>query len=361
MPVLTTPPRFLDSALQPANGDIVVQVSEPLEYEGDIVTQAAARGIIRDGVFLDDSGDHPFQIPATPAGTALVIWIYLNEWRDGRIQPSPAQVHQKVVPDVTSVTWDDLLDAVPAGTPQVFEVLADGNIGDVLTRVATGTGMAFLPPAAGTGGGTGSVDPEQVRDLIGQTLVPAPGGNITITPNDGANTVSIGVSGLTKSSVGLGNVDNTADSAKPVSTPQAQALLLKADDSATVHRTGTETIGGTKTFTSAPVVPAGSFAIDRVANLQLTLDGKVDTDAEIAAAALLDELSQAVGLISGRRLIAAIDALVGVQAIRWSGTAWMDSPRASAKVRLFFSQNDTGATAPLGMGAWDLWWQAPGS
>lgn len=358
MPVLTTPPRFLDSALQPANGDIVVQVSEPLEYEGDIVTQAAARGIIRDGVFLDDSGTGPFQLPATPAGTALVIWIYLNEWRDGRIQPSPAQVHQKVVPDVASVTWDGLLDAVPAGTPQVFEVLADGNIGDVLTRVATGTGMAFLPPAAGTGGGAETtVDVEQVRDIIGQTLIA--GTNITITPNDGANTVSIGISGLTKSSVGLGNVDNTADSAKPVSTPQAQALLLKADDSAAVHRTGTETIAGTKTFTSAPVVPAGSFAIDRVANLQSALDGKVDTDAEIAAAALLDELSQAVGLISGRRLIAAIDALVGVQAIRWSGSAWIESPRGSAKVRLFFSQHDATATAPLGYNVWDLWFQAP--
>lgn len=37
------------------------------------------------------------------------------------------------------------------------------------------------------------------------------------------------VSGITKSMVGLGSVDNTADTAKPVSTAQATALALKAD------------------------------------------------------------------------------------------------------------------------------------
>lgn len=36
------------------------------------------------------------------------------------------------------------------------------------------------------------------------------------------------VGGITKSMVGLGSVDNTADSAKPVSGPQATALALKA-------------------------------------------------------------------------------------------------------------------------------------
>ena len=57
------------------------------------------------------------------------------------------------------------------------------------------------------------------------------------------------VSGITKSMVGLGNVNNTADTAKPVSTAQQTALNLKADESAAAHLAGTETLSGAKTFT----------------------------------------------------------------------------------------------------------------
>ena len=48
----------------------------------------------------------------------------------------------------------------------------------------------------------------------------------------GTVTLPATTNGLTKSNVGLGNVDNTADSVKPVSTPQATALNLKADKTA---------------------------------------------------------------------------------------------------------------------------------
>lgn len=46
--------------------------------------------------------------------------------------------------------------------------------------------------------------------------------------------------GITKAHVGLGNVDNTADSAKPVSTAQQTALDLKADAAATATALGTK-------------------------------------------------------------------------------------------------------------------------
>ncbi len=49
---------------------------------------------------------------------------------------------------------------------------------------------------------------------------------------------------LVKGDVGLGSVDNTADTAKPVSTAQQTALNLK------VNNTGDETIAGIKTFSS---------------------------------------------------------------------------------------------------------------
>jgi hypothetical protein len=57
--------------------------------------------------------------------------------------------------------------------------------------------------------------------------------------------------GLTKSDVGLANVDNTSDANKPVSTATQTALNAKATDSTVVHLAGTETITGNKTFTGA--------------------------------------------------------------------------------------------------------------
>jgi len=86
---------------------------------------------------------------------------------------------------------------------------------------------------------------------------------------------------LVKADVALGNVDNTTDAGKPVSTAQQtaidakvadainnntttiapsqnavfDALALKADDSAAVKLTGTQTIAGAKTF-STPIAPA---------------------------------------------------------------------------------------------------------
>ena len=83
---------------------------------------------------------------------------------------------------------------------------------------------------------------------------------------------------LNKTAVGLSNVDNTSDASKPISTATQTALDAKAADSAVVHNTGTETIGGVKTFTgnvtvqnTAPALyltesdqtaPAGAYRID---------------------------------------------------------------------------------------------------
>jgi hypothetical protein len=66
---------------------------------------------------------------------------------------------------------------------------------------------------------------------------------------------------ITKSDVGLSNVDNTADTAKPVSTAQQTALNLKADDSLAAHLAGTETLSGAKTFTGGLIVTTTNVTI----------------------------------------------------------------------------------------------------
>jgi len=67
------------------------------------------------------------------------------------------------------------------------------------------------------------------------------------------------VGGITKSMVGLGNVDNTADTAKPVSTAQQTALDLKlnaADASVTNTRTPTDGTVTTAKFAASALVTA---------------------------------------------------------------------------------------------------------
>lgn len=57
---------------------------------------------------------------------------------------------------------------------------------------------------------------------------------------------------LNGASAGLGNVNNTTDLNKPISTATQTALNGKADIASTLALTGNQTIDGTKTFSSSP-------------------------------------------------------------------------------------------------------------
>lgn len=61
---------------------------------------------------------------------------------------------------------------------------------------------------------------------------------------------------VTKADVGLPNVDNTADTAKPISSATQAALSAKADSTSVVHLTGDESIQGIKSFSASPTVPS---------------------------------------------------------------------------------------------------------
>jgi len=90
-----------------------------------------------------------------------------------------------------------------------------------------------------------------------------------VTP-DGSGNVT-----LNKGHLNLGAVDNTSDANKPVSGPTQTALDAKAADSAVVKLTGNQSVGGVKTFTSAPVVPDAAFTQAKVSGLTTALGGKV--------------------------------------------------------------------------------------
>ena len=75
------------------------------------------------------------------------------------------------------------------------------------------------------------------------------------------------VSGITKSMVGLGNVDNTADSAKPVSTAQQTALDLKADKASP---TFTGTVNAANLTLSGNLTVSGTTTTVNSSSLEIT-------------------------------------------------------------------------------------------
>ena len=95
---------------------------------------------------------------------------------------------------------------------------------------------------------------------------------------------------VTKAQVGLGNVDNTSDANKPISTATQDALNLKADDSdLTSHVNDTTNphsvtkaqvgLGNVDNVSAANLrdrtTHTGSQAISTITNLQTTLDAKI--------------------------------------------------------------------------------------
>lgn len=72
-----------------------------------------------------------------------------------------------------------------------------------------------------------------------------------------------------------GIVQLAGDLAGTAALPTVPGLSAKADDTAVVHDTGNETIAGIKTFSSAPVVPDGSFAQAKVINLTTDLAARM--------------------------------------------------------------------------------------
>jgi hypothetical protein len=98
---------------------------------------------------------------------------------------------------------------------------------------------------------------------------------------------------LTKSDVGLGNVDNTADSSKPVSSPQATAI-------ATAQATAISTAEGyTDTQVASAISTAEGYADNAKAQAISTAEGYTDT-AKSYILGLLSSITSSVGsLVTG--------------------------------------------------------------
>lgn len=115
------------------------------------------------------------------------------------------------------------------------------------------------------------------------------------------------VSGVTATMVGLGSVNNTADTAKPVSTAQQTALDLKANLAS-------------PTFTGTPTLPTGTIAITQTAGDSNT---KVATTAFVTTAVAAGVASATVDSLDAIADVTITSAVSG-DLLKWNGTAWVN-------------------------------------
>ncbi len=125
------------------------------------------------------------------------------------------------------------------------------------------------------------------------------------------------------SDVALSNVANNQVLSYDTSVSKWKNGIVPANASDTVNLTGAQTIAGTKTFGSAPVVPDASFAIAKIANLQAQLN-------------------------------------TAPVVVKWvNGSGWGAYSTDTGRVRYFHSQNDVNASAPTYYSSYDLWFRHP--
>jgi hypothetical protein len=115
------------------------------------------------------------------------------------------------------------------------------------------------------------------------TVAVANGGSVTVTVGSGAVVSVAGRTGavtLTKADVGLGNVDNTADAAKPVSTAQAAAIAAVQEYAVQrANHTGTQpwsTITGVPSTFPPPVATSTVLGgVKQGSGVTIDVDGTI--------------------------------------------------------------------------------------
>lgn len=124
------------------------------------------------------------------------------------------------------------------------------------------------------------------------------GGAVIDDGNDGSSTTTTYSANKTKS---LNDAQNTV-------------IGTKADDNAVVKLSTAQSVAGIKTFTSAPVVPDGSFSIAKTNLLQAALDGK---------AAILDtSATNATGTTYSASKINSVISALETKLVGGAGTAF---------------------------------------
>ncbi|MGC5562807.1 hypothetical protein ACPYPG_08190 [Streptomyces sp. FR-108] len=217
---------------------------------------------------LGGGGGGPTGGPFLPlAGGTVSGAIVLPGNPSTALQAAPKQYVDATVAAVSGTYVDTAGDTMTgaltlSGAPTVGLHAATKTYVDNETVRATGAEALLAPKASPTFTGTvsgvtksmvalGNVDNTSDANKPVSTATQTA---LDLKANLASPTFTGTVSGITKSMVGLGNVDNTPDTGKPVSTAQQTALDLKANlasptftgtvNAAAITTTGTVTVGG---------------------------------------------------------------------------------------------------------------------
>lgn len=187
------------------------------DYTAIVMNGAVKANLSSSGRILDAEGRQ---------GIWLIQGIYRVDFSftatsDG-LRGSLPPFHIEVLPAHTDLAPLDLASAAPASVPE----------GAVVQTIVLPTGSGIMSRNAVSG---------EIEYL---------------DPDDLAADATVSAKGAVRLS---GDLAGTADS------PTVPGLAGKADDTSVLHRTGAETVAGVKTFTSAPVVPDGSFGPSKIA------------------------------------------------------------------------------------------------
>lgn len=265
---------YLDATGAPDKGTVTLTPTTRVTVAGTSITLGRVIGKVVNGVLLGPDGVNPLVVAGTddtdlsPAG-----WAYRIEERVGRI-------------DKTYVAF------IPAGAVTLHS-LAPIELppeGEVLVRTVEGVG----PDATGNidlnlaGGGPHTHPISDVTGLQSALDLKAPLANPAFTGTP---------TGITKSHVGLANVDNTSDLAKPISAATQTALDGK---SATGHTHGGGG-SGIKAIRRAVIANPGDATLPNspatwvaVAGFELSIPAAIDDEVELLWNAMRNNNASAV-------------------------------------------------------------------
>jgi hypothetical protein len=216
------------------------------------------------------------------------------------------------VGESTPATWDTLEDkpAVIAAGDTAAEARSAIGAGTSSVSVTSSAAAALASSAS-----AGTSEQAARADHVHPYPTAANVGAVPTSRTVAGKALSSNIT-LVKADVGLGNVDNTSDASKPISTATQTALNGKANSSHT-------------------------HAISDVTNLQTTLDGKASSSHTHAASSIT---SSAVEGVEGSNVQAVLEELAARPygdsiSVLWDGDGYPTQPTsapAGVKVRRFY-------------------------
>lgn len=176
---------------------------------------------------------------ATPTREEVVTGVWNGTAVTGLLrgrETTVAQQHYQgavVTMYFTETHWDDLIDGILVNHNQDGTPKTSANLTGDVTSVGNATTYNNAVPVLK--GGTGA------------TTITGTGANVLAT-----SPALVTPTGIVKGDVGLGNVDNTSDANKPVSTAQATSIATKKTDSMNTNKLlgrGTAAVGAIEEIT----------------------------------------------------------------------------------------------------------------